>query len=127
MGEVTFQVIRILSLTSVAFVVAITLTPFWTKVLYKYKLGKQIRTEGAPIFASLHKGKEGTPTMGGLLILVSMFVSILLFCRITDERVLLLSAVTLSFAYLGFATITPRSSGAIISDSRRVRNSPLNR
>ena len=32
-------------------------------------LGKKIRNEGTtPIYTSLHKGKEGTPTMGGVLI-----------------------------------------------------------
>ena len=52
-----------------SFVAAIFLTPVLTHFLYKYKLGKKIRNEGTtPIFTSLHKKKEGTPTMGGILI-----------------------------------------------------------
>ena len=55
-------VIKILILSTVSFGVAIVLTPFWVRFLEKYKLGKQIRTEGAPIFALLHMKKAGTPT-----------------------------------------------------------------
>ncbi|MBI4120446.1 MAG: phospho-N-acetylmuramoyl-pentapeptide-transferase [Parcubacteria group bacterium] len=78
MDLITFQVTRILALAFGAFALAIFLTPAWTHFLYKYRLGKQIRTEGAPIFASLHKTKEGTPTMGGVLIWFTAAVLILL-------------------------------------------------
>lgn len=64
MGEVT----RLLILTSVSFLVAFFAAPILTHFLFKYRLGKQIRTEGAPIFAKIHSSKEGTPTMGGILI-----------------------------------------------------------
>lgn len=64
MGEVT----RLLILTSVSFLAAFFAAPILTHFLFKYRLGKQIRTEGAPIFARIHSGKEGTPTMGGILV-----------------------------------------------------------
>jgi phospho-N-acetylmuramoyl-pentapeptide-transferase len=67
-SEVFAQVTRILSLSAFSFVVAMALTPVLMKFLYKYNIGKQIRSEGAPIFNSLHQKKEGTPTMGGILI-----------------------------------------------------------
>lgn len=47
-------------------------TPFLTRLLYRFHLGKQIRDgSAAPIFARLHRKKSGTPTMGGLLIWVT--------------------------------------------------------
>lgn len=64
-----------MGLASLAFVLSFALTPLLTKLLFKYRLGKQIRSEGAPVFASLHQKKEGTPTMGGILI---WFTSLLL-------------------------------------------------
>lgn len=64
MGEIT----RLLILTSASFLTAFFVAPFLTHFLFKYRLGKQIRTEGAPIFAKMHGAKEGTPTMGGVLI-----------------------------------------------------------
>ncbi|MDO8743216.1 MAG: phospho-N-acetylmuramoyl-pentapeptide-transferase [Candidatus Azambacteria bacterium] len=64
MGEIT----RLLILASVSFLAAFFAAPLLTHFLFKYQLGKQIRTEGAPIFAKMHGAKEGTPTMGGILI-----------------------------------------------------------
>lgn len=64
-----FDVIKILVLTTASFLIAMALTPFLSSFLFKYKLGKTIRSsEAAPIFSSLHQHKSGTPTMGGLLI-----------------------------------------------------------
>ncbi|MBI4708999.1 MAG: phospho-N-acetylmuramoyl-pentapeptide-transferase [Candidatus Portnoybacteria bacterium] len=74
-----FQISRILALSALSFVVAFLLTPALTHFLYKYKMGKQIRTEGAPVFASLHQKKEGTPTMGGILIWLTVLILALVF------------------------------------------------
>lgn len=61
-------IVKILTLTTLSFIIAITGTPFLVRFLRHHRLGKQIRTAGAPIFAALHIKKAGTPTMGGLLI-----------------------------------------------------------
>jgi phospho-N-acetylmuramoyl-pentapeptide-transferase len=74
-----FQISRILGLTALAFVVGFLLTPILTHFLYKWRLGKQIRVDGAPVFASLHQKKEGTPTMGGILIWFTVLFLIVLF------------------------------------------------
>ena len=63
-----FAVSRILGLAAVAFLIAMAWTPALTHFLFKYKIGKQIRSEGAPVFQQLHQKKAGTPTMGGILI-----------------------------------------------------------
>ena len=55
-----FNVVRIFTVATLAFFVTLALTPLWMKILYKYRLGKQLRTEGAPIFNQLHQAKEGT-------------------------------------------------------------------
>jgi phospho-N-acetylmuramoyl-pentapeptide-transferase len=75
----TFEVTRILAVATIAFLIAMVLTPFLIKFLYKYRLGKQIRSEGAPIFSEMHKKKEGTPTMGGILIWLTTLILALLF------------------------------------------------
>ncbi|MFA7201452.1 MAG: phospho-N-acetylmuramoyl-pentapeptide-transferase [Candidatus Paceibacterota bacterium] len=75
-----FQAIRLLLLTGITFVIALLITPLVTKLLFKYKAGKQIRSAvDAPIFSSLHKGKEGTPTMGGIIIWISVLALALIF------------------------------------------------
>ena len=75
-----FYVIRILFFTAMAFVFTIAWTPFFTHFLYKYKLGKQIRDDGStPLFSKLHAHKAGTPTMGGVLIWVTVLIFSLAF------------------------------------------------
>ncbi|MEK7557783.1 MAG: phospho-N-acetylmuramoyl-pentapeptide-transferase [Patescibacteria group bacterium] len=76
-----FYIAKILLLTALAFIFTMAWTPLLTHFLYKYKLGKQIRNSGkTPIFSKLHAHKSGTPTMGGLLVWVTvLFFSVLFF------------------------------------------------
>lgn len=75
-----FNVVRIFTVAAVAFFAALLITPLWTTFLYKYKLGKQIiRTESAPVFSELHKNKVGIPTMGGVIIWLTVVVLALVF------------------------------------------------
>ena len=74
-----FQISRILGLAALSFALAMAWTPGLTHFLYKYKLGKQIRSEGAPIFNQLHSKKEGTPTMGGILIWGTVLILAIIF------------------------------------------------
>ncbi len=64
-----FYIIKVLFLSICAFLFAGLVTPILSNFLYKYRLGKKIRNSGeTPIFSKLHAHKEGTPTMGGILI-----------------------------------------------------------
>jgi len=66
---VFLEIAKIFGWAALCFIVAIIWTPLLTNILYKYRLGKQIRQDpNAPIYTSLHKHKEGTPTMGGILV-----------------------------------------------------------
>ncbi len=64
-----FFVIKVFILTILSFTIAFFLTPLLTHFLYKYNFGKKIRNDGStPVFSGLHKKKQGTPTMGGILV-----------------------------------------------------------
>jgi len=64
-----------LILSAISFIIAIFFTPILTHFLYKYKLGKRVRNEGnTPVYTSLHLKKEGTPTMGGILVWVTVAI-----------------------------------------------------
>jgi phospho-N-acetylmuramoyl-pentapeptide-transferase len=64
-----FAITKILILGTASFLVAVAWTPALTHFLYKYRLGKSIRSAvTAPMFAKLHAKKAGVPTMGGVLI-----------------------------------------------------------
>ena len=64
---------------TLAFLIFMALTPWFTRQLVKYKIGKQLREnaltgEKSTIFTALHAKKSGTPTMGGLLIWVTILI-----------------------------------------------------
>ncbi len=65
----TDALIKIFTLAAISFAAAIALTPIFTNWVYKNKFGKKIRAEGdTPFYTKLHEKKNGTPTMGGILI-----------------------------------------------------------
>jgi len=75
-----FYIIKILFLTTLSFIFAVSLTPLLTHFLYKYKIGKQIRDDGnTPLFTKMHAHKSGTPTMGGILIWATVLIFSLFF------------------------------------------------
>ena len=80
-----FNVVRIFTVATVAFFVSFALTPLWNKFLIKYKMGKQLRQEGAPVFNQLHKAKEGTPTMAGFLIWGTVALLTLVFWFLSNS------------------------------------------
>jgi len=80
-----FPIIKILFFATFAFIFAMSLTPLLTNFLYKYKLGKKIRNNGlTPIYTELHAHKEGTPTMGGVLIWGTVLIFILMFSVLSN-------------------------------------------
>ena len=63
------QAIRVLGLSMLSFVIAMSITPLVLRLIEKYGIKKQIRSEAdAPIFAKMHATKAGTPTMGGIIV-----------------------------------------------------------
>src|SRR6056297_1311195 len=75
-----FFVVKIMALGTLAFIFTLFWTPLLTHFLYKYKLGKKIRANGeTPVFSKLHAHKAGTPTMGGVLVWVTVLIFSLLF------------------------------------------------
>ncbi len=75
-----FNIVRLFVITTIAFFLNLIITHLWTKVLYtRFKPGKQIERENTPIFNALHRKKEGTPTMGGLPIWLSVSLITLFF------------------------------------------------
>ncbi|MBU1160220.1 phospho-N-acetylmuramoyl-pentapeptide-transferase [Patescibacteria group bacterium] len=77
---IDFYIIKILLLTFLSFIFTMAWTPILTYFLYKYKLGKNIRNDGTtPLFSKMHAHKSGTPTMGGLLIWVTVLIFSLSF------------------------------------------------
>lgn len=61
----------------IAFVVSAVLCPIVIPFLHRLKFGQQVRDDGP----QTHLKKQGTPTMGGLVILSSIIITSLLYIR----------------------------------------------
>lgn len=75
---------------------------FGGKVINKIRslnVGQEIREE----LSAEHQAKKGTPTMGGVLIIGAVFVSVLLWARLDSIFLWLALAATLLFGLIGFA------------------------
>ena len=66
--------------------------------LKDYQIGQQIREEGP----SSHRKKSGTPTMGGILILISVVVTTLCWADLRNGYIWLALFATVGFGAIGF-------------------------
>lgn len=80
-----------------AFVLSLLLGPVLIAKLRSFKI-QQIEREYGP---ASHLAKNGTPTMGGLLILVTLLVSVLLWARLDNAYIGLMLFTTVSLAFAG--------------------------
>lgn len=85
--------------TIIALVVSLLFGNAVIKKLAALKFGQEIREEGP----ASHQEKKGTPTMGGVLILGSVFVSTILCARLDSLYLWLALAATTLFGLIGFA------------------------
>ena len=69
------------------------------KMLRQFQIGQQIREEGP----RTHLSKRGTPTMGGVLIILSIVISTLLWSNLSVAYVWIAVAATLAYGAIGFA------------------------
>jgi phospho-N-acetylmuramoyl-pentapeptide-transferase len=83
-----FRVVEYITLRTVlasltALVFSFALGPFLIRKLTLHKVGQFVREEGPPT----HLGKAGTPTMGGVLIIVGVIAATLLWGQLTNRFV----------------------------------------
>ena len=82
-----------------AFFVSLLLGPRFIKKLKSFqKKGQPIRKDGPK---SHLISKVGTPTMGGMLILISLFISIILWADLSSQIMWLIFSITISFGLIG--------------------------
>ena len=81
----------------VAFAISVALSPFVIPFLQRLKVGQTEREEGV----KSHLKKAGTPTMGGLIILISTAVTSLLFVG-RYPRIIPVLFLILGFGIIGF-------------------------
>ena len=88
-----------------SFLVSLWFGPVCIRWLTRLKMGQQVRQFKTAETAqfNIHQHKAGTPTMGGVLIIASTLISVLLCCRLTNSYVWIATAVMIAGGALGFA------------------------
>ncbi len=81
-----------------ALVLSLSLGPLAIARLRQYKIGQMVRTDGP----ETHLSKQGTPTMGGALILVVVLITTLLWSDLGNPLVWVATATTCAFGAIGF-------------------------
>ncbi|HZR46926.1 MAG TPA: phospho-N-acetylmuramoyl-pentapeptide-transferase [Candidatus Manganitrophaceae bacterium] len=81
-----------------ALVISFLIGDWVTELLKRYQIGQQVRTDGP----KSHLSKSGTPTMGGVMILVAILVSTLLWADLTNRYIWLVLFATAGYGLIGF-------------------------
>lgn len=88
---------------SIAFLITVLLSPIFIPLLRRLKFGQSIREEGP----KSHMKKTGTPTMGGIMIVLSVTITTLIMTNkfnasAINSETMLLILVLIGYGFLGF-------------------------
>ena len=89
---------RIIASTVTAMLIAFLLAPWFIRELQKKQIGQMVRDDGP----ETHKIKQGTPTMGGALILLSVLLPTIMWCDPRNVFVWATTAVTAGYGVIGY-------------------------
>jgi phospho-N-acetylmuramoyl-pentapeptide-transferase len=81
-----------------ALILTLALGPLFIRLMSKFQLRQMVRDDGP----QSHLKKQGTPTMGGILILSSVVISTLLWADLTNPYIWLVLGIMVSFGFIGW-------------------------
>lgn len=94
-----FITFRAVFATLTAILIGLCAGPAVIRMLTRMKVGQAVRTDGP----QTHLKKHGTPTMGGVLILIAIGISTLLWADLSNRFIWPVLIVTLGFGAVGWA------------------------
>jgi phospho-N-acetylmuramoyl-pentapeptide-transferase len=100
-GAGLFQYITFRS--AIAFVFSLVLSAVYGKKVIKYLRRKQIGESVRDLGLHGQLEKAGTPTMGGIIIILATLIPVLLFAKLENIYIILLLITTLWMGFIGFA------------------------
>ena len=94
---------RAIYATATALLISLVLGPFMIEKLKQLRIGEHIQEEVAKAQQDTeNQNKAGVPTMGGVLIIVSVLISVVFWSRLDQPYIYLMILTTLWFGGLGF-------------------------
>ncbi len=99
-GFAVFQYLTLRAILGVltALIIAFVVGPTMIRRLSHHQIGQHVRSDGP----QTHLSKQGTPTMGGALILVAMAIATLLWADLSNRYVWVVLIVTGIFGAIGY-------------------------
>ncbi|MFA5679417.1 MAG: phospho-N-acetylmuramoyl-pentapeptide-transferase [Pseudomonas sp.] len=97
-GVVKYHTLRAIMGILTALGISLVFGPVMIRRLQSLQIGQSVRSDGP----QSHLSKSGTPTMGGALILLSIFVATLLWSNLTNRYVWVVLGVTFVFGLVGW-------------------------
>lgn len=94
----SYVTFRAIVSTLTALIASLYFGPKLIRFLQKMQIGQTVRDDGP----ESHLSKSGTPTMGGILILGTILLSVLLWADLSNSYVQVVLFVTISFGLIGF-------------------------
>jgi len=94
----SYLTFRAIVSTLTALAIALFFGPKLIRYLQRMQIGQTVRDDGP----ESHLSKSGTPTMGGILILASIIVSVLLWGDLSNTYVWVVLFIVASFGIIGF-------------------------
>ena len=95
---VNYITFRAVMATMTALLIGLLFGPWVIRKLTALKVDQAVRTDGP----QSHLAKVGTPTMGGVLILISIFISTVLWADLSNRFVWIVMIVTFGFGLIGW-------------------------
>ena len=89
--------VRAAGATLTALITGFLIAPGIIRLLTKKQIGQEVRDDGP----KSHISKKGTPTMGGIIILVSVLIPVLLWGRLDSTSLLVVITSTLWMGFIG--------------------------
>lgn len=89
--------------SAMAVILSLLITMIFGKKLIAYLRRRQIGESVRSLYLEGQNQKAGTPTMGGIIIIASILVPVLLLCDVTNIYVMLLIFTTVWLGCIGFA------------------------
>lgn len=103
-----------------ALLICLFVGPWLIRKLQSLQIGQHIRDDGP----KSHHVKKGTPTMGGILIIIAVVISTILWANLSVNYIWLILLVTVGYGLIGFADdyrkLTGKSAKGISGKKRLV-------
>jgi phospho-N-acetylmuramoyl-pentapeptide-transferase len=98
-----FNVFKYISFRAVgaaitALVISFLIGPIIIRILESRQIGEVIREDGP----QAHYKKQGTPTMGGIILLIAIIIPTLLWAKLDDRYIMIILSATLWMGFIGF-------------------------